>query len=41
VTILGTEDMTEKTLRVQLANSVGNVIKSSFGLLGIQVPERM
>ncbi len=41
VTILGTEDITEKTLRVQLANSVGNVIKSSFGLLGIQVPERM
>src|SRR6056297_47246 len=30
VTILGTEDMTEKSLRVQLANSVGNVIKSSF-----------
>ena len=41
VTILGTEDITEKTLRVQLANSVGNVIKSSFSLLGIQVPERM
>ncbi|PKD16542.1 arginine--tRNA ligase [Salegentibacter salinarum] len=41
VTILGTEDLSEKTLRVQLANSVGNVIKSSFGLLGIQVPERM
>nr|WP_317042111.1 arginine--tRNA ligase [Salegentibacter holothuriorum] len=41
VTILGTEDATEKSLRVQLANSVGNVIKSSFGLLGIQVPERM
>ena len=41
VTILGTEDITEKTLRVQLANGVGNVIKSSFSLLGIQVPERM
>ncbi len=41
VTILGTEDLSEKTLRVQLANSVGNVIKSSFSLLGIQVPERM
>ncbi|WP_037319302.1 arginine--tRNA ligase [Salegentibacter sp. Hel_I_6] len=41
VTILGTEDLSEKILRVQLANSVGNVIKSSFGLLGIQVPERM
>ncbi|TDN84356.1 arginyl-tRNA synthetase [Salegentibacter sp. 24] len=41
VTILGTEDFSKKTLRVQLANSVGNVIKSSFGLLGIKVPERM
>jgi arginyl-tRNA synthetase len=41
VTILGTENISEKTLRVQLANSVGNVIKSSFSLLGIQVPERM
>jgi arginyl-tRNA synthetase len=41
VTILGTEDILKKTLRVQLANSVGNVIKSSFGLLGIKVPERM
>jgi arginyl-tRNA synthetase len=41
VTILGTEDLSEKMLRVQLANSVGSVIKSSFNLLGIQVPERM
>ena len=41
VTILGTEDMTEKKFRVQLSEAVGNVIRSSFGLLGIQVPERM
>ncbi|MEG9328602.1 arginine--tRNA ligase [Salinimicrobium catena] len=41
VTILGTEDETEKKFRVQLSKAVGEVIKSSFGLLGIQVPERM
>ncbi|HER40459.1 MAG TPA: arginine--tRNA ligase, partial [Salinimicrobium catena] len=41
VTILGTEDETEKKFRVQLSRSVGEVIKCSFGLLGIQVPERM
>lgn len=41
VTILGTEDLTEKKFRVQLSKMVGEVIKSSFGLLGIEVPERM
>ncbi|MGB7841820.1 MAG: arginine--tRNA ligase [Salinimicrobium sp.] len=41
VTILGTEDEIEKKFRVQLSKAVGDVIKSSFGLLGIQVPERM
>ncbi len=41
VTILGTEDETEKKFRVQLAKMVGEVIRSSFALLGIQVPERM
>ena len=41
VTILGTEDETEKNFRVQLSKAVGDVIKSSFALLGIQVPERM
>lgn len=41
VTILGTEDMKEKQFRVQLSKAVGSVIKSSFELLGIQVPERM
>lgn len=41
VTILGTQDVTEKKFRVQLSKAVGDVIKSSFALLGIQVPERM
>ncbi len=41
VTILGTEEISEKIFRVQLSKMVGNVIKSSFALLGIQVPERM
>lgn len=41
VTILGTTNETEKILRVQLSSTVGDVIKSAFGLLGIQVPERM
>jgi arginyl-tRNA synthetase len=41
VTILGTTDETEKNFRVQLAKTVGEVIRSSFGLLGINVPERM
>ncbi|GAB2780621.1 arginine--tRNA ligase [Salinimicrobium soli] len=41
VTILGTEDETEKKFRVQLSKAVGDVIKSSFSLLGILVPERM
>ncbi|MFN4761558.1 arginine--tRNA ligase [Gillisia sp. Q332] len=41
VTILGTDNEVEKKIRVQLSKIVGDVIKSSFGLLGIQVPERM
>lgn len=41
VTILGTSDMTEKKFRVQLSKMVGEVIKSAFALLGIEVPERM
>lgn len=41
VTILGTTDKAEKAFRVQLSKTVGDVIKSSFSLLGIQVPERM
>ena len=41
VTNLGTENETEKKFRVQLSKKVGDIIKSSFELLGIQVPERM
>ncbi len=41
VSILGEENMQKKILRVQLAKKVGEVIKSSFRLLGIEVPARM
>ncbi|MFY0629432.1 MAG: arginine--tRNA ligase [Flavobacteriaceae bacterium] len=41
VSILGEENEHKKIFRVQLANKVADVIKSAFGLLGIQVPERM
>lgn len=41
VTILGTSNETEKRFRVELSRVVGDIIKSAFGLLGIQVPERM
>jgi len=41
VSILGTDNETEKTFRVQLSQSVANTIKNAFSLLGIQVPERM
>ena len=41
VSILGTDNEIEKIFRVQLAQSVANVIKNAFGLLGIHVPERM
>ncbi len=41
VSILGEENMQKKILRVQLAKKVGEVIKSSFRLLGIEVPVRM
>ncbi|MGM0932184.1 MAG: arginine--tRNA ligase [Bacteroidota bacterium] len=41
VIILGAEDLSQKVFRVQLSQSVANVIKSGFTLLGIQVPERM
>ena len=39
--IFGADNESEKALRVQLSYQVGDVIKSSFGLLGIQVPDRM
>jgi arginyl-tRNA synthetase len=41
VPILGTTDEKEKYFRVSLSRAVGSVIKTAFGLLGIQVPERM
>ncbi len=41
VSILGTTEETEKKLRVYLSKVVGDVIRSAFGLLGIEVPERM
>ena len=41
VSILGESVETKKIIRVQLADKVANVIKSAFGLLGIQVPDRM
>lgn len=41
VSILGADTENEKTVRVQLSNLVAVVIKNSFFLLGISVPQRM
>ena len=41
VQILGTENVEDQSFRVALSDEVGKVIESAFGLLGIQVPERM
>lgn len=41
IPILATDVMSEKQFRVKLSYAVAEVIKSSFKLLGIQVPERM
>ncbi len=41
VSILGETDLDKKIFRVQLAKKVADTIKSSFSLLGINVPERM
>lgn len=41
IPILGVEDDTLKIFRVQLSKKVGEVIASSFKMLGIEVPERM
>ncbi|SEP82564.1 arginine--tRNA ligase [Flavobacterium urocaniciphilum] len=41
VSILGEDNMDKKIFRVQLSYVVGNTIKNAFGLLGINVPERM
>jgi len=41
VSILGADNLNEKTFRVQLSKKVAETIKNAFGVLGIQVPERM
>jgi arginyl-tRNA synthetase len=41
VSILGEENETKKIFRVQLSKKVSEVVESSFGLLGISVPQRM
>ena len=41
VSILGTDNNEEKSFRIQLSKAVSDVIKTAFGLLGIEVPERM
>ena len=41
VSILGETDEEKRRLRVQLSKKVGEVIHDAFGLLGIEVPERM
>jgi arginyl-tRNA synthetase len=41
VSILGEEDMTKKIFRVQLSKKVADTIAAAFGLMGINVPERM
>ncbi len=41
VSILGEENQEKKIFRVQLAKQVGDTIKLSFSLLGIDVPNRM
>jgi arginyl-tRNA synthetase len=41
VPILGAELEEERTLRVELCRSVGHTIKNAFGILGIDVPDRM
>ena len=41
VSILGEAEEKQKMFRVQLSNKVGEVIRSAFRLLGIDVPERM
>ena len=41
VSILGEEDPIKRALRIHLSRKVGEVIATSFDLLGIEVPERM
>ncbi len=39
--VLGNDDAQSQVFRVQLSNLVAQTIKNAFGLLGINVPERM
>lgn len=41
VSILGADNDDDKAFRIQLSKIVSRTIKNGFGLLGIQVPERM
>jgi arginyl-tRNA synthetase len=41
LSILGADNETQKLFRVQLSASTSKVIKTAFGLLGIDVPDRM
>lgn len=41
ISILAAKTQEEKIFRIQLSKKVGDVIRTAFGLLGIQVPERM
>ena len=41
VSILGADSEQDQYFRVQLSKTVANIIKNAFGLLGIEVPERM
>ncbi|NNL83600.1 MAG: arginine--tRNA ligase [Winogradskyella sp.] len=41
VSILGADTETEKSFRIELSKTVASTIKNAFGLLGIDVPERM
>jgi len=41
VSILAANSIEEKIFRIQLSQKVGKVIQSAFGLLGIEMPERM
>ena len=41
VPIFGADNENDKVLRIQLSYGISSVIKSSFKLLGIEVPGRM
>ena len=41
IPIFGADSAVKISFRVQLCEAVGRTIKNAFGLLGIQVPERM